>query len=567
MTEVRNFIIAIGLSLLILAGWQYFIAIPQKQEREGLLQLQQEQAANPEDALKQQLIRQGATPLTPIGREAALKQNGRVKIDNPRLTGSLSLKGARLDDLTLLGYRETIKPSSDQVVLLAPTETEKAYFIQFGWIDPTGNTPVPGSDTEWTANKKHLEPGDPVTLSWDNGKNARFRLIVSIDEDYMFDVVQQVENYGRTPLSLLPYGLVNRSWTQDHQAFAILHEGPIGVMNDTLEELSYGDLIDDKQKEFKDTSGWIGISDKYWLTAIAPATDENYNVKFGYTKRGEQDRFQSDFLGKPVDVQPGSSAETRSNVFAGAKVLGLLDKYEKERSIPLFERAVDFGNFYFITKPLFIALRYFNSLLGSFGLAIMLLTVCVKLLMYPLANKSYKSIHRIKQLQPELNKLREQYKDDKAKLNQEVMTMYRKKRVNPLSGCLPILVQIPVFFSLYKVLFITIEMRHAPFYGWIKDLSAPDPTTIFNLFGLIPWDPPSFLMIGLWPLIMGFTMVLQQRMNPEPSDPVQAKVMKLLPFIFIFIFASFPAGLLIYWAWNNTLSVLQQWVITRKLKD
>lgn len=289
-------------------------------------------------------------------------------------------------------------------------------------------------------------------------------------------------------------------------------------------------------------------------------------MKFSHMERAGHSRFQSDFLGKLLSVAPGASAENGAYVFAGAKVLSMLNHYQEKLNIPLFERAVDFGMFYFITKPLFLALRFFHSLLGNFGLAILLLTVCVKLLMFPLANKSYASIHQMKQLQPELTRLREVHKDDKAQLNQEVMLMYRKHKVNPLSGCLPILVQIPVFFSLYKVLFITIEMRHASFFGWVKDLSAPDPTNVFNLFGLLPFTPPAPLIIGAWPLIMGITMILQQRMNPEPTDPVQAKVMKLLPFIFTFLFAAFPVGLIIYWAWNNSLSVLQQWVLTRKLK-
>lgn len=567
MNEARNFIIAIGISILILGGWQYFVEAPKKQELIRVAQERQKQEAQKSQAVKQQLINQGAAPAKPVDRDAILGLGGRIPVANPKLQGSISLKGARLDDLTLLGYKETIKRNSKQVVLLSPTETPQAYFIQFGWISPAGDVAVPGADTVWqTDNGASLSPETPVTLHWDNGKNAIFYLTISLDSDYMFHVAQKVENYGKNSISLLPFGLVNRAWAQDHKAFAILHEGPIGVMDGTLHEFSYKELTEDKHKAFANTSGWIGTTDKYWLTAIAPQIPGGYDTKFSYTDRSGQSRFQSDFLGKPIEVAPGASAETASNVFAGAKVLRLLERYEKDLNIPLFERAVDFGAFYFITKPLFLALRYFHSLLGNFGLAILLLTVCVKLLMFPLANKSYRSIHKIKLLQPELTRLREQYKDNKAQLNQEVMAMYRKNKVNPLSGCLPIVVQIPVFFSLYKVLFITIEMRHASFYGWINDLSAPDPTTVFNLFGLIPWDPPAILMIGAWPIIMGITMILQQRMNPEPTDPVQAKVMKLLPFIFTYIFATFPVGLIIYWAWNNSLSVLQQWVINRSVE-
>lgn len=566
MNEVRSFIIAIGLSILILAGWQYFVEMPKKEKLAHIAHQQQQQVLQSEHILKQQLVKQGAVLNKPIDREAVLAEGARIRINNPRLQGSISLKGARIDDLTLLDYKETIKRHSPKVQLLSPTETTQAYFIQFGWIDPAGEIAVPGADTVWQTEDTSLSPDKPATLHWDNGKDAKFYITISLDKDYMFHVKQKVENYGNKPFTLLPFGLVNRAWMEDHEAFAILHEGPLGVMDNALHEFSYKDLMEDKSKEFQNTTGWIGTTDKYWLTAIIPQTGNSYNTKFSYTNRAGQNRFQSDFLGKPVEIAPGTTTDTASDVFAGAKVLSILERYEKDLHIPLFERAVDFGAFYFITKPLFLALRYFHSLLGNFGLAILLLTVCVKLLMYPLANKSYVSIHKIKLLQPELNRLREIHKDNKAQLNQEVMIMYRKNKVNPLSGCLPILVQIPVFFSLYKVLFITIEMRHASFYGWVKDLSAPDPTTVFNLFGLIPWDPPAMLMIGAWPIIMGITMILQQRMNPEPSDPVQAKVMKLLPFIFTFIFAAFPVGLIIYWAWNNSLSVLQQWVITRSLK-
>jgi YidC/Oxa1 family membrane protein insertase len=367
-------------------------------------------------------------------------------------------------------------------------------------------------------------------------------------------------------VKVTPYSLITRARNMDKEAFLILHEGPLGVFNKELKEVSYSDLMDTPLQSFKQVSGWFGITDKYWLSAFIPDQANGMDVAFKYTLKDGKHRFQTDMIAQPIDVAPYDTVTYTQNLFVGAKKLTLLESYEKSLGTPLFDRSVDFGWLYFITHPLFKVLTILHALVGNFGVAILLLTVVVKLILFPLANKSYKSMYHLKRLQPQLLEIKERYSHDRTMLNREMMALYQDQKVNPMSGCLPIIIQIPVFFALYKVLFITIEMRHAPFFGWVKDLSVLDPTTIFNLFGLIPWDPPSFLSIGVWPILMGVTMYFQQKLNPQPADPIQAKVMKLLPPFFVLIMASFPAGLVIYWTWNNFLSILQQWVITSRLK-
>lgn len=552
MSEQRNLILTILLSTVILVGWQFFYdrpsAVTHAPQNTSPLVSQQDL---PQEVL--QTLEQG------------LKHSPRIKISTPRLEGSLSLTGARFDDLSLTDYF-TATDKKERVRLFAPSQTKEAYFAEFGWLSSQGIT-APNNHTVWQADKSVLTPQAPVTLSWQNPQGIDFRIHISVDQDYLFHITQEVVNPLDEPIHLLPYGLVNKAWTQEHQAFAILHEGPIGVFNKVLVEAHYNDLKEDGKKQFRDqTPAWLGITDKYWLSALIPDKSLSYETNFTYKEKDSQHRFQSDFLGASLQINPHSTHTISHRLFVGAKQLSLLEKYKQTYDIPLFDRAVDFGLLYFLTKPLFKLLALLHAFVGNFGFAILLMTVLVKGLMYPLANKSYRSLNKMKLLQPQLLKLREKYKEDKMQLNHAVMELYQKEKVNPLSGCLPILIQIPVFFALYKVLFVTIEMRHAPFFGWIKDLSAPDPTSIFNGFGLIPWSPPSMLMIGAWPVLMAITMYLQQRMNPEPSDPVQAKVMKLLPVIFVVMFHSFPVGLIIYWAWNNLLSVIQQWVITRTAK-
>jgi YidC/Oxa1 family membrane protein insertase len=408
-----------------------------------------------------------------------------------------------------------------------------------------------------------LEEG--VTLTWDNGEGLRFERRIAFDDAYMLTITQRIANDGEDPVSLFPYGLVSRWGTPSTLGYYILHEGPIGVLGGTLEEIDYDDLQEDGNVELPSRGGWLGITDKYWLTALVPDQASELTGTFRDNVVDGQNRYQVDYLRTARAVPAGGSIETTDRLFAGAKEVSQLDRYSEEYGIPLFDRAVDFGWFYFLTKPMFHVLHFFYKWTGNYGLAILLLTLRVKFLFFPLANKSYRAMSKMKKLQPEMMRLREQYGDDKMRMNQELMALYKKEKANPMSGCLPIVVQIPVFFALYKVLFVSIEMRHAPFFGWIHDLSAPDPTTIFNLFGLIPWDPPSFLMIGVWPLLMGATMFLQQKLNPQPADPMQARIMMMLPAMFIFLFATFPAGLVIYWTWNNILSIAQQWTIMKRM--
>ena len=578
--DQRNLILAIVLSLGILLTYELFIGGPQRQEL-----LEQSETARLEETAEQPDAEIPTPPpgeTTPgaavgdlgdaagaLSRADALALEPRIAIDSPTLSGSISLEGGRFDDLILKRYRETIEPDSPQIELLHPIGAAQPYFANFGWSAGTGGPPVPGGDSLWQANGDILGPGSPVTLTWDNGQGLRFERSLALDENYMFTVTQRVLNDGDTDVQLSPYGLISRTGTPEILGFYILHEGLIGVLNDTLEEIDYSDLVDDGPDQFETTSGWLGITDKYWLTALVPDQQRQVQARFLHTAPNGQDKYQSDYLYQTMTIPAGGTAEITSRLFAGAKEANLLDTYRDELGIPLFDRAVDFGWFYFLTKPFFHALHYFAEKLGNFGLAILLLTVLIKLAFFPLANKSYKAMAKMRKVQPEMLELRERYGDDKQKLNQEMMALYKREGANPVSGCLPVVIQIPVFFALYKVLFVTIEMRQAPFYGWIEDLSVRDPTTILNGFGLFPWVVPdlgvlNLLNLGVWPILMGITMMLQHRLNPQPADPVQAKIFFFMPIVFTFLLAQFPAGLVIYWTWNNLLSIMQQAVIMKR---
>ena len=569
MPEQRNLILAIVLSVTIIIAFQYFYELPRIQEAQRQQAQRTEQMAEtaPDQAAPEAVApAPPGAPATPeTARTQALATTERVVIENARLEGSLALTGGRIDNLVLSDYRETTEPDSPHVRLLNPPGVPNTYFAEFGWVAGDEGTAVPGRDATWQADREELRPDQPVTLTWDNGENLRFSRTVALDENYMFTVTQRVENTSDEPVTLHPYGLISRWGTPETLGFFILHEGPIGVLDGTLEEIDYDDLREDGPIELSSQGGWLGITDKYWLASLVPDQESDLVANFRHYLAEGQDRYQVDYLRPAMTVAPGQRVEVTDRLFAGAKEVNLLDAYANEYGIPLFDRAVDFGWFYFLTKPIFHILHFFYQLLGNYGLAILLLTLLVKLLFYPLANKSYRAMSKMKKLQPEMMRLREQFSDDKMRMNQELMALYKKEQVNPMSGCLPIVVQIPVFFALYKVLFVSIEMRHAPFFGWIQDLSAPDPTSLFNLFGLLPWDPPAFLMIGIWPLLMGATMLLQTKLNPQPADPIQAKVMMFLPLMFIFLFATFPAGLVIYWTWNNVLSIAQQWLIMRRM--
>jgi YidC/Oxa1 family membrane protein insertase len=508
----------------------------------------------------------GAVPGTQTAarQPASDGQAPRIPIEDGRVSGSIPLTGARIDSITLKDYRQTPDPDSALITLLSPPGTRGAFYAELGWVAADGTTPVPTGATLWATNDRQLSRERPLKLSWDNGAGLRFSRTVELADDYLLTVEQSVANDTASPVTLYPYGLVSRSGTPETSGFFILHEGPLGVLGEGLQEHDYDDLVDDGEIKVENTQGWLGITDKYWLTALVPEPGEAFTARFLHRLEQGIDKYQTDYLRTAVTVPPGGRAAIRNHVFAGAKKAHLLDRYRDDLDFAKFDLAIDFGWFYFLTKPFFYALSWLQGVLGNFGLAILALTVGVKLVFFPLANKSYRSMSQMKALQPEMLKLRERLGDDRQKLNQEMMALYKREKVNPAAGCLPILIQIPVFFALYKVLFVAIEMRHAPFYGWIEDLSAVDPTNLFTLFGLVDWGPPSFLHIGVWPILMGLSMWAQMRLNPTPADPIQAKIFQFMPLVFTFLLATFPAGLVIYWTWNNLLSMAQQWVIMRR---
>ncbi len=578
--EQKNLILAIVLSMAILFAFQFMQPPPPEPAPETA----QTETAEPGAPAVADPDLPGAAPAVPSDtpggsalqeRATLLEKTPRVVIETPVLSGSISLEGGRIDDLVLKNYRETLATNSPQIELLHPLGTAQAYFADFGWQPVQSGVPVPNADTLWEATGARLEPGQPLTLTWDNGEGLRFERVFEIDENYLFTITQRVVNQSSDDVGLSPYGRVSRQGTPETLGFYILHEGPLGVLEGTLEELDYDDLKDEARngrtiQEYQEsTGGWLGITDKYWLVALLPDTQQSFKGRFVYNGTSGSDRYQADFLRGALTVPAGGEVVSTTHLFAGAKVVELIDGYGERLGLDKFDRAIDFGYFYWLTKPLFYLINYFFHLLGNFGLAILALTVLIKLAFFPLANKSYRAMAKMRNLQPEMVKLRERFGEDRQRLNQEMMELYKREKVNPMAGCLPILVQIPVFFALYKVLFVTIEMRHAPFYGWVEDLSAKDPTSILNGFGLLPWSIPdlgilAFFSIGIWPLLMGLTMFLQTKLNPQPADPVQAKIFTWMPVFFMFLLAPFPAGLVIYWTWNNVLSILQQYVIMKR---
>ena len=591
--EQRNLLMAILFSVSILLGYQFLIEAP-RLERERAAQEAEtarrvaagetgpakpgSDVATPPGVMAPSLpgipgaVPQiGAAPTVSSATAAAAKPavpDPRIAIRSDRVHGSLSLRGARIDDLLLTQYRETLDKTSPQITLLSPQSKKNPYFAQFGWVPSAGDVATPSLNTVWQASGQELSPEKPVVLTWDNGAGLIFTQEIALDTNYMFTVTQRVTNRGSNPVDLRHYGLISRTGTPDTLGFWILHEGLLGVFSDTLKEIDYDDLQDDGTVSQTSLGGWIGITDKYWLTALVPDQKTNVASRFNHTLQGKVDKYQVDTLSDRLVIEPGKAAAVTHRLFAGAKEVRLLDSYEEQLGVARFDLAVDFGWFYFLTKPIFYMLEYFYRQIGNFGLAILLLTVLIKIVFFPLANKSYRSMSRLKKLQPKMVEIRDRFKEDRARQNQEMMGLYKKEKANPVSGCFPILIQIPVFFALYKVLFVTIEMRQAPFYGWIHDLSAPDPLGLLTAFGLIQWSVPEILHIaniGIWPMIMGGTMFLQQRLNPQPADPMQAKIFMMLPIVFTFMLGRFPAGLVIYWAWNNLLSICQQWLIMRQM--
>ena len=554
MGDQKNLLLAILASLVVLLGFQ--LLFPTKDVSKTNITQEMNDSFAPQPELIAEL---------PKARNEIINESERISIENDFINGSINLTGARIDDIILKKYRVDLSSDSENVKFLSPKGSDKPYFAEYGWVTSNNNKiELPNANTVWKSNKSIISPEDPVVLSWDNGNGLIFKRTISIDTEYMFSIHQTIINNTSEDIILYPYGLINRTGVPKLSGLFILHEGPIGVLNDRVKELDYDDLEDDKKISEKSKKGWIGITDKYWLAALIPNQESNFEGHFQSFSRGADIKFQTSYLGPQIIIASNNQASYISQFYAGAKEVPILDKHE-ENGIPMFDRAIDFGWFYIITKPLSYLLHFFSSYMGNVGLAIIALTICIRIILFPLANKSFKSMNKMKILQPKMMEIRERFGNDKVQMQKEVMALYKKEKANPLAGCLPILLQIPVFFALYKVLTVTLEMRQAPFFGWIKDLSVPDPYSIFNIFGLIPIDLPSFLIIGTWPLLMGATMFLQQKLNPAPPDPIQAKVMAMLPFIFIFLFAQFAAGLVLYWTCNNILSIAQQWIIMKKM--
>ena len=555
MGDQKNLLLAILASLVVLLGFQLLFPA-EEVPKSNTVQKQEDSFAPTPEIITE----------TPKARNEIIGESERININNQYINGSITLTGGRIDDIILKNYLTDLSPNSESVKYLSPKGSNNSYFAEYGWVSTNSNIELPKPNTVWISDKNTISPNSPVTLTWDNGSGLIFKRKISIDNEYMFNIEQTVTNNTSEDLNLYPYGLLNRTGFPKLSGLFILHEGPIGVLNDRVKEIDYDDLEDEKKISEKSNTGWIGITDKYWLAALIPNQKLNFEAFFQSFDHTENIKFQTSYLGPQINIRSNSESSYSSQFYTGAKELPILDKHEKN-GIPMFDKAIDFGWFYVITKPLAYLLNFFSSYLGNVGLAIIALTICIRIILFPLANKSFKSMSKMKVLQPKMMEIRERYGNDKVQMQKEVMALYKKEKANPLAGCLPILLQIPVFFALYKVLTVTLEMRQAPFYGWIEDLSVPDPYSIFNLFGLIPIDLPSFLIIGIWPLLMGATMFLQQKLNPAPPDPVQAKVMAMLPFIFIFLFAQFAAGLVLYWTCNNVLSIAQQWIIMKKLDN
>ena len=555
--DSKNVLLAVILSTAVIVIWSVMFPPPEIEnttsEDTTIVEKNESKPQAPKIKIKE--------PDKKITRQDAIKQSDRINISNGKIFGTISLNGALIDDVTLKNYKETLNEDSKQVVILNPKKSENGYFLETGWAT-SENIKVPNHNSKWRViGNNTLAPKQPVTIQWNNNEGLIFKKKLTIDDKYLIIVEDSVQNLSQKNINLFHYSQITRNKKPDVQNFYILHEGLIGVVGDELKELSYEDIIE-KKETYKNNSGWFGITDKYWLSAIIPQKGKNFNAEFTYDKQ-----FKANYI--ITDPTIINSNETKKNVatlFIGAKEVSVVDGYAEQSGINKFDLAIDWGWFFYFTKPIFFVIDYLYKISGNFGIAIILLTAAVRLIFFPLANYSFVSMAKMKALQPEMQRLKDLYKDDKQKIQMEMMNLYKREKVNPVSGCLPVLIQLPFFFAIYKVLFVTLEMRHAPFFGWIQDLSAPDPTTIFNLFGLIPWDPPSFLIIGIWPILMGLTMWIQQKLNPAPPDPIQAKIFMFFPFFLTILLASFPSGLVVYWTINNVLTMAQQYVIIRKTK-
>ena len=572
MTQhTKNMILAAALSLAFIGLWDYFFAFPQVERQRQQWVQQQHEAKLPKLGAPEKAAPVAAKPAVALTRQAALAESPRIAIDTRSVTGSIALKGARIDDVSLKHYHETVDKSSPIIVLLSPEGGPEAYFADVGYLtaEVEQAPALPTTDTLWTADSDKLTASHPITLSWDNKQGLLFKRKISIDDEYLFKIEDSVENTGDRPVQIYSYTRVTRVGEPKSSGYAALHEGFIGVIGDEgAQEVKYDKIEKEPHgmKTFKGVGGWVGFTDKYWGAVTAP--DQTATIEARYSVVGGAVKtYQAETVNEPQTIVPGASTATLAHVFAGAKEVSTIDAYKENPGLKRFDLLIDWGWFYFITRPMFRVIDFLFKILGNFGLAVLAVTVLVKLAFLPIANSSYKSLAKMRAIQPKIKELKEKYGDDKHKLNTEQMELYKREKINPLGGCVPMLLQIPVFFSLYKVLVVTIEMRQAPFFGWIKDLSAPDPTNVFNLFGLLPFDPTHavllgpYLQLGVWPLLMGVTMWLQMKMNPEPTDEIQKMAFSWMPVMFTFTMGGFASGLVIYWTWNNLLSIIQQWII------
>ena len=557
--ENKNVLLAVILSTAILIGWSFYFENPEEAQRkraeiQGKTETQTS-AQKPEAPQSSKI-----NPAKSISRNEALKESDRVLIENKNLSGSISLRGALIDDIILKNYRETLDANSKPIVLLSPKKYEQGYFVESGWATTKSDVKVPDNNSLWQIKEgKKLTTNSPVTLEWNNREGLVFLKKIEIDDKYLFKITEIVRNDKNKAVDLFHYGQITKNAKPTTENFYILHEGLVGVVDKNLKEETYS-AVEKEKKTYNGKSGWFGITDKYWMSAIIPESGKSFKGEYSFTNN-----YKANFIiSEPNTIGPQKSTTSNIKIFIGAKEVYPIDDYAEKEKIDRFDLAIDWGWFYYITKPLFFVIDYIFKIVGNFGVAIIILTALVRIVFFPLSNYSFKSMAKMKVLQPEMLRLKELYKDDAKRTQQEMMALYKREKVNPLSGCLPILVQIPIFFAVYKMLFVTLEMRHAPFFGWIKDLSAADPTTIFNLFGLIPWEPPTFLMIGIWPILMGVTMYFQQKLNPAPPDPIQAKIFAWFPFIITIMLASFPSGLVIYWTASNILTMAQQYYIMGK---
>ena len=559
MENQKNLFLAIIISMAIIFGFQLLIPKPEKAP------VSEEQTF--EESSVDLNIQNTNTQII-INRDEVISSSGRVFFDNGKIKGSINLEGGFIDDLVLEEFRETLDPKSDLIEFLNPLGSQDTYYLDTGWVSSDSTLELPDNKSIWKTNKTSISADDSVKLFWANSQGITFEKVISLDENYLFNVDQRVINNSEKSFDLFPFGLSKRQGIPEMQNFFILHEGPISITNGVLEEYDYDDLKENKKIKHTSIGGWIGITDKYWQTAIIPNQNEPIHQTYSYSFAENVDNFQTDIVGEKIAVSNGASISHNFKLFAGPKIVSVIDTYMEEYGIQEFDRSVDFGWFYFLTKPIFNVLQFVFGYVGNFGWSIIAFTILMRICFFPLAQQSFKSMAKMKKLGPEMQRLKEQYGDDKAGLQKEMMALYKKEKANPIAGCLPILLQIPVFFALYKVLFVTIEMRHAPFIGWIHDLSAPDPLGLLTAFGFFDWNVPGILQlfnIGIWPILMGISMFLQQKLNPAPVDKMQAKIFMFLPIVFTFVLGGFAAGLVIYWTTNNVLSMAQQYVIQRKI--